>query len=269
VFVIGGFTGTGGTSDAAEAYDPSVDAWARLAAIPTPLHHAAAATVDGRLFVIGGMGSQQSAPTATTFEYDAANNAWLARGLIPSARGALGVAVLEGKIYAAGGSPGRNERDFAVYDPAADQWTALPPMPTARNHLAAAAMGGRFYAVGGRSGSIGGITGVLEAYDPATDTWTALAPMPTPRGGIAAAAVGGCLYVLGGEGNQFHPLGIFEQVEVYDPATDAWRRLEPMGVARHGIGAAVAGTRIYVPGGATVQGFGATAIHQAYELGGP
>jgi N-acetylneuraminic acid mutarotase len=93
--------------------------------------------------------------------------------------------------------------------------------------------------------------------------------MPTPRGGIAAAAVGGCLYVFGGEGNQFHPRGIFDQVEVYDPSTDSWQALDPMAAPRHGIGAAVAGSRIYLPGGATVQGFGATAVHQAYDVGGP
>jgi N-acetylneuraminic acid mutarotase len=214
------------------------------------------------------MRAEQSAPSAAIFVYDAANDIWLPRASMPTARGALGVAAIDGKIYAAGGSPSANERDFAVYDVASDQWTALPSMPTARNHLAAAAVGGHFLAVGGRSGSIGGITAALEAYDPAANTWTALRSMPTARGGIAGVAVGDCLYVFGGEGNQFHPQGIFDQVEVYEPSTGFWQGLDPMEIPRHGIGAAVIGRRIYIPGGATVQGFGATAVHQALDLGG-
>lgn len=267
VFVIGGFTATGGTSAHVDAFDPGTDTWQLLAPLPMPLHHASAATAGGRLFVVGGMRAEGSAPTATTFEYDAAGNAWIPRASMPTARGALGVAVLDGQIYAAGGSPPGNERDFAMYDPTSDSWKALPAMPTARNHLAAAATAGRFYAVGGRSGSIGGITSALEVYDPATDTWGALARMPTPRGGIAATAVGSCLYVLGGEGNPAHPLGIFNEVEVYDPTTDTWRQLAPMAVPRHGIGATALGNVVYVPGGATIQGFGATDLHQALELG--
>jgi hypothetical protein len=33
---------------------------------------------------------------------------------------------------------------------------------------------------------------------------------------------------------------------------------------RHGIGAAVVGDRIWVPGGATVQGFGAVTTHDVF-----
>ena len=33
---------------------------------------------------------------------------------------------------------------------------------------------------------------------------------------------------------------------------------------RHGIGAAVVDDRVFIPGGATSQGFGATTIHDVY-----
>ena len=35
---------------------------------------------------------------------------------------------------------------------------------------------------------------------------------------------------------------------------------------RHGIGPAVLGDRIYVPGGATVEGFGATGVHEFFTV---
>jgi N-acetylneuraminic acid mutarotase len=263
IYVAGGFRPDGGAADTVEAYDPSTDRWEPIAPLPLPVHHAAAAAVDGILYVIGGMTGPESRPVDSVFAYSPATGAWARRAPMPSARGAMGVAVIDGRIYAAGGDP--RERDFAAYDPAADAWTPLAPMPTPRNHLAAGNLGGRFYAVGGRSGSIGGITGALEEFDPATGQWAARAPMPTPRGGIGGAELGALFYVFGGEGNRRHPLGIFDQVEAYDPAANTWRSLPPMAVPRHGIGAAASGSRIYIPGGAIVEGFGTTDVHQAFE----
>ena len=53
---------------------------------------------------------------------------------------------------------------------------------------------------------------------------------------------------------------MFEQNEVYDPVADSWFELTPMAVPRHGIGAAVVGNRIIIPGGATISGFQHTDV---------
>jgi N-acetylneuraminic acid mutarotase len=135
-------------------------------------------------------------------------------------------------------------------------------MPTARDHLGAAAINGIFYAVGGRAG---GLFDALEAYDPVPGQWTTLTPMPTARGGLAAAALGGRLYSFGGEGNSHDPFGIFPQTEAYDPSTDTWTSLPDLPTPRHGMGAAAAGDRIYVPGGGTIAGFAASAANEALQ----
>ena len=135
-------------------------------------------------------------------------------------------------------------------------------MPTARNHLAGGAIGGRLYAVGGRPPLT---LAVLEVFDTVTGAWTTRAPMPTGRSGHAAAVLRGCLYVFGGEGNSSTPSGVFPQNEVYDPGADTWTSLAPMPSPRHGIGAAVVGNRIFVPAGATVQGFGASGTNEVFE----
>ena len=88
--------------------------------------------------------------------------------------------------------------------------------------------------------------------------------MPTGRSGHAGAVVRGCLYLFGGEGNAASPSGVFPQNEVYDPRTNTWDSGAPMLNPRHGIGAAVVDDRVYIPGGATTQGFGASAIHDVY-----
>jgi len=70
--------------------------------------------------------------------------------------------------------------------------------------------------------------------------------------------------VVGGEGNRGSNTGVFPQTERYDPATDTWTTLAPMRPARHGMGAAGFEGRLYVPGGATRQGFGAVATFEVF-----
>lgn len=265
IYVIGGLRGDRSTADTVEVYDPAADRWTLAAPLPLPLHHAGAAAVNGKLYVIGGFTGLAFLPVSAVFEYSPPENRWSGRASMPTARGALAVGVVDGRIYAAGGSPVDRETDLAVYDPVADRWTQLPSMPTRRNHLAAAGIGGKFYAAGGRSDAVPGVSNVLEEYDPSANRWATKAPMPTGRGGIAGAAADGCLYVFGGEGNPNHPAGVFEQTEVYDPRTNAWERLAAMSTPRHGIGAAAVGSRIFVPGGATVQGLGVTGVHEAFQ----
>ena len=109
----------------------------------------------------------------------------------------------------------------------------------------------------------------VEEYDPALNVWARKASMPTGRSGVAGAVVGDCLYIFGGEGNAADPNGIFHEVEAYDPATDEWVELPPMQTGRHGIYGAVLGNVIYLPGGATKEGFGTTGVNEAYLIDVP
>jgi N-acetylneuraminic acid mutarotase len=266
VYVIGGFRANGSIADTVEVYDPERDAWDRAAPLPVPLHHAAAASLDGSVYLVGGWSDFFRTPLASVYGYDPAADEWTPRAPMPTARAGLAVAVWDGLLYAAGGAPPARERDFAAYDPVADAWTPLPGMPTPRNHLGAGAIAGLIYAAGGRVGSIlpQTNTAAFEAFDVAAGTWSARAPLPTARSGVAAAALDGRLLVLGGEGNDASPLGVFEEVEAYDPERDAWATLAPMPTPRHGIGAARVGDRVHVPGGGAVEGFGVSAVHEVF-----
>jgi hypothetical protein len=59
---------------------------------------------------------------------------------------------------------------------------------------------------------------------------------------------------------------VFPQNEVYNPRTDTWESRTAMPTPRHGIGAAVVGENIYIPGGATLQGFGVTGVNEVYTV---
>ena len=119
------------------------------------------------------------------------------------------------------------------------------------------------YAAGGRESGIADHLPRLDAFNPATGVWSQRASMPTSRGGIAAAVLDGWLYVFGGEGNVARSSEVFVNVEAYDPTTDSWQVLAPMPTPRHGTGAAAVGKIIYVPGGATLAGFGAVDTNEA------
>jgi hypothetical protein len=258
IYVAGGFRVGGSTANTVEVYDVDTGAWSFVAPLPQAVNHCMAAAVGGRVYVTGGALAGGGA-TAATWEYNPATNSWTGKAPMPTARGAGMAAVVGRRIYVAGGSPGGNA--FAVYDAATNLWTTLPPLPTPRDHLAGGIANRRLFAVGGRPPLT---LDVLEIFHLVTGTWSTGAPMPTGRSGHAAAVVAGCLYTFGGEGNAAHPSGVFPETESYDPVTNTWDSLAPLPTPRHGMGAAVVDGRIHVPGGATVQGFGAVAVHEVF-----
>jgi hypothetical protein len=73
------------------------------------------------------------------------------------------------------------------------------------------------------------------------------------------------LLIFGGEGSAQDPDGVFPDVEAYDTVAGTWTQLTPMPTPRHGIGAATLGSRIHIPGGGPVEGFGVSAVHEVYD----
>jgi len=264
VYVVGGFDGSGQPVATVEAYDPSADSWTQRASLPAPLHHVNVAAVGSKLYVVGGLSGSSFTASGTTLEYDPALDRWTSLTSMPDGteRGASGVAVLDGRIVVAGGLRGDSVADTSFFDPATNAWSTLQPLAVARDHLGAANVGGRVYAVTGRAG--GELKAAVEVLDADTGSWSRRADIPTARGGVAAAELAGRLVVMGGEGNVADSAGIFHQTESYDPSGDVWRTEAQMRTARHGIGAAVVGSRVFVPGGATEEGFRAIGVNESF-----
>jgi N-acetylneuraminic acid mutarotase len=273
VYVVGGFDGTGATSDAVEVYDPATDTWTQAPPLPEPRHHAAAIGLVGTTFiyVIGGFGTSFSDPQSSVYRFDVTRGIWEERAQLLNPRGghAVTIAACPGRtgacIYAIGGSAeGQgNVAEVEAYDEEANSWSVVAALSTPRDHLAAGgtAANHNAFAIGGRLNvDFGRNLDANEEYDPGTDTWTGRAPLPTARSGIAAASLGGRIFVFGGEGNE----GTFDENEAYDPQTDTWETLEPMPTARHGLGAAAVGDTIYVIGGGQTPGGSVSALNEAY-----
>jgi N-acetylneuraminic acid mutarotase len=266
IYVLGGFTDTLAIVNRVEAYDPAADEWVETASLPIAMHHANVAVVNERIYVVGALIGGGFTAIGDAFVYDPGANGWTQLTSMPlgTERGAAGTAVIGTKIYVAGGfRQNRSVADFSAYDTANDSWEILPSIGEPRDHLIAAAAADRFYAVGGRRN--GALRGNVDEFDPAKGKWTAKTPMLTARAGTAGAAVINRILVAGGEGNPNVPTGVFPDNEAYDLLKDSWERLDPMLTPRHGTGAAVLNDVLYLPGGATRQGFGAVDTNEAYR----
>ncbi|MBY0497811.1 MAG: Ig-like domain-containing protein [Cyanobacteria bacterium] len=228
----------------------------------------AAATVDDRLYAIGGADGVCASPgsgcpfaplnTVEIFNPEATlvsqfDQAWTARRPMTIPREGLASVVLNGKIYAIGGhtTGGGTVDSVEFYDPSTNAWSDAAPMPAGgRANMAAAVIGSTIYVVGGDP-SAGGEPPMplttVEAYD--GSNWTTKAPMLMARRFPAAAAVNGILYAIGGDG--------IGSVEAFDPTTGptgTWTLKAPMpngggsheAVALNGLIYAVGGSPITV-----------------------
>lgn len=267
IYAMGGYPWWRETVQTVQVYDIATNSWTYGPPLPAPNNHGMAATVNGKVYLIGGqLTADQEGYVNTVYELDPAVGTWVEKAPMPTMRSSGVAVVLDGKIYVAGGRVPQGA-DFAVYDPVLDEWEVLPPLPTQRNHITGVAINGRVHIVGGRLGN--GLsplkTDAHEVYNPATNTWTTAAPMLSARSGINGVMANGCFHVWGGEA----PTGMTPQHEVYDPANDRWIRLQNMPIPIHGVvGSAFVDGYIWVTGGGTQIGGSAGSLYnQVYQPG--
>jgi N-acetylneuraminic acid mutarotase len=232
--------------------------WRTAASAPMKRTEVAAATVGGKIYVVGGF-EEPSLSNVLTFAitpaleaYDPSMDKWIAKAPMPIGLHHVGIGVAGGRLYVIGGykqsglSVWGPVATLYVYDPAADAWNERAPMPTARGALSVTVYDGKLYAIGGYEGKAN--SAAVEVYDPVRNSWTGRAPLPTPRDHLATSAAAGKIYAVGGrlKGDYHRNLST---TEVYEPASDTWSRAADLPTARSGITAAEAGGRIYVFGG--------------------
>lgn len=236
---------------------------------PLPRWAHSAAVVNGKIYVMGGVGADNQQLVARVEVYDPATRSWAARAGIPTPRALLGASTVGGKIYAIGGTTMGLDGLAVVeaYDPATNTWTRRADMPTPRNSLSTAVVAGKIYAVGGMrfdrpdggwesvDPTVGGKAfSTVESYDPETDVWVAGEDMPTPRAGVTVSAVGGKIYAIGGGTRRGERDVSLSLVEVFDTATNRWAPSAGMPTPRMFPCSAVVDGRIYATGGVTSLG---------------
>lgn len=238
--------------------EPTLGVWRSAAPAPTKRTEVAAATLGGRIYVVGGfekpgLGNVLNlAITPSLEEYDPSTDQWSAKAPLPVGLHHVGIGVVGGRLYVIGGyrqaglSVWSPVSTVYAYDPSTDAWTERTPMPTARGALSVTVHDDQLYAIGGYDGKSN--SGAVEVYDPVRNTWASRAPLPTPRDHLAGATVAGKVYAIGGRLN-----GDFRRnlsvTELYDPVIDRWIRAADLPTARSGITASEVGGMLYVFGG--------------------
>ena len=258
IWVAGGLRGDGTASDEVFVFDPTVGSWTAGPRLPVGVHHAALVSSGDGLLLVGGYAGDT--PTAAVRRLGDGAATWVDDLPLPDAR-AAGAAAFDGSrvVYAGGVGPGGVAAD--VFARGAQGWTRVGRLPIAREHLAATTDGaGRTFVLGGRVGGLDRNLGTVDLV--AGEAVTTLGALPTPRGGVAAfwwPPLGACL--AGGES----PGGTNPQVECMDGA-GVIRVLPDLGIARHGVGAAVVAGTAYVVLGGRQPGLFASDVGEALTL---
>ncbi|MCK4784151.1 MAG: S8 family serine peptidase [Desulfobacteraceae bacterium] len=213
--------------------------------IPTAVTRAAVASVDGKIYALGGYIQGGWLETGIVQIYDPDINYWTSGSPKPTPAANAYAAVIDGLIYVAGGYQiGSIYLDtLEIYDPANDTWTTGTPLPVALSGSGAAALNGKLYVMGGSSPS--GRSSALYEYEPSSGTWTQLASMNSQRSYFATGVIDGKIYAFGGSGVN----GFLSSTEVYDPGTYIWTTLAPMNIRRYDLAGAAMGGRLYAFGG--------------------
>jgi hypothetical protein len=114
--VIAGGTLAGGVSDAILTYDPrDRGAVVETGVLPRPLTHAAAVSLGGRAFLIGGRTSVSSGRVAAILALDPATSSAVAVGSMPTALSDAAAVATGDRIVVAGGESGSGAMQRAVY----------------------------------------------------------------------------------------------------------------------------------------------------------
>lgn len=229
--------------------------WESKADMLTERDYFGAVEVDGKIYVIGGRGSDNQY-LDTVDMYDTQLDKWTNKTTLENKRAYFSVAKLGGKIYLIGGinESGNVLNTIEEYNPETDIFTQKANMPTARQSLAVAVHDNKIYAIGGKSED-GTYLKTVEVYNPETDSWVEKSSMSVERHRLGAEVVNGKIYAVGGS-NSINVQGSFKvqtlnTLEEYNPETDSWTTKKNLLSDRHLFGLAEANGRLYLIGGNT------------------
>ncbi len=219
--------------------------WTTVAPLPTPRNQAATGTINGVLYVVGGVDNNGQA-LGSVEAYDPTTNTWTERAPLPTPRSYLAAGVIDGVLYAVSGLGQGFSAVGTVeaYDPVTNAWSSRAAFPEPNWGMEAGVINGILYVTGGANGP----STALYAYDPSTDSWSAKAPLPAIRVIGGAGVVGGNLYIVGG---LIDGATLGTSVLTYNPGTNSWSTKAAIPTPRGYLAAGVVNGLIYVVGGVT------------------
>jgi hypothetical protein len=211
------------SEETSEQRGPALGTWEPRAPMPTARQELGVGLLDGAVYVVGGVrrlgavGEHGRALRRRDEHVGAGRGSSRRAAAQPRRRGAAGR-----KLCAVGGLTQQFAAVDSVfcYDPAANTWTRRASLPLARGAMGVAESNGLIYAAGGLPS---GRNRQFAVYHPDSNVWRPLPMMPTggttwrPPRSMAVSTR-----------SPAEPDRWSGAMEVFDPATEAWRALAPI-----------------------------------------
>lgn len=195
-FLIGGSSSktdpTGNLVSGIDMFDPMTESiTADVATLPVPRVFCDIASVNGKIYVFGGMDGSGVVDTVDIL--DISDLSWSTGTVMPSPKSGLGVVTWYDKIFCIAGSTttvaGGGSTDVHIYDPVQDSWTQdsdqYNPIGTARTTPTTVVWNGAVYYYGGVNTS-GAYLANGEVHDIASNQDIALAGLLSYIGATSA-----------------------------------------------------------------------------------
>lgn len=265
IYVIGGFGPDISATDTTYVLEPAagtnlapsleqppaptlpVGTWSLARPIPEVIDHAAAAALDGYIYVAGG--NVEKLVTNKFWRYDPSDDSWASLPPLPIPRYAPSMQAIDGKLYLIGGtaSHGNDELSIEVYDPGPASWSLIRnALPVEREASATAVFLDRIALVGGRDREERNQSS-CDLYDPEHNSWSACSNLHLARSALGLAAMDDRLFAIGGV-NLLTDLTT-QTTEISGAAGRGWMDGHWMPSPRQGMSIAVIGHTVWVIGG--------------------
>ena len=232
IYIVAAY-GDGGFHNELLEYTPATDQW-RVRA-PKPTHRlCSSAAVNGKIYVLGGVGTIDDGPwesgklwTVKNYVeiYDPATNFWSRGQDAPTVFGTSNQGCAVGNVIYVFGTYASStvsaDTSVLTYDTVLNSWSSTQPMTSARVAASCAVVDGAIYLAGGSNSGQQpavsfAVSDVVERFEPLQQRWSSVTRLPTPRVYGAATAVGSEIVFLNGTNDNTSAAAPIDLVEILD-----------------------------------------------------
>jgi len=248
IYFVAGRTETTRSSTSFYKFNPKENQWIQLADIPKPATNFALATVNGKIYAIGGDKFQDA-----NREYDPKTNSWSLLKPMPTPRQHINCGVYENKIYITGGLTSWKNitKKQEVFHPATNTWSEKAAIPYLVQNASVVTIDSLIYVIGGAGAkeNIWADVWTVETYNTITNEWKYINDLPQLLFGTAAVVVNKEIFVLGGQTLIDGKDDTSKKVFIYKVKSDQWIETSPLPIKNVFFACTTLKNKIYVIGG--------------------